>query len=450
MEAVCAHRPYALRQAEGATRIRRLVQAAVSGLLVVAVAVFVLATSGPAPSAQGSPARTALYAWTNQNDRSRGFQSSVISGMDADDPAFSPARSRVPPVDRVIARLKGKYDPEFYDAEHHGRNAQYVTGAPPPPPGRYHDDIGEPEALSETSSGTSFVVDPAATDASQFNINLLLRKSGRMGRDAEELAELQGEDQQLTEQYDYASKRAASLLALEGDMKDELQELSQKQLSIVAEMQNMTANETAQTEAIESDFVGQTGGEEAASEQGVEPEADPEAPPMPSIDDDGGAAEKERGRAPMLARREPPRLAPRHFPARTGAPRFRGESVHVDTARSGARRGAGKGGTRTRPAGRRVGERMLTGGLKEARRDESVAAQVSRAGLRAEKSAAKMGTLLQAAKRDVVGQAAAAARREHAEEGGHRPSLEAIIGEKQYTALRQTQGVTRAERRGAP
>ena len=93
---------------------------------------------------------------------------------------------------------------------------------------------------------------------------------------------------------------------------------------------------------------------------------------------------------------------------------------------------------------------MLTGGLKEARRDESVAAQVSRAGLRAEKSAAKMGTLLQAAKRDVVGQAAAAARREHAEEGGHRPSLEAIIGEKQYTALRQTQGVTRAERRGAP
>ena len=443
---------------------RRTMQAAVGGLLAVAVTVYAVATSASGPrqgsfsergSRSGHPFSSKLYAWTNGNDRSRGFRSSIISGVDADDPAFSPGRALVPPVDRVIAQLKGHDNPRYFDAEHHGTNAQYVNGRPPAPPGGYDDTIGgAPEALTEAGSGTSFVVDPAATDEAQFNINLLLRKSGRMGRDASQLAELQGEDQQLTAQYDYASKRAASLLALEGDMKDELLELSQKQLSIIAEIQNMTANATAETEAIESDFAAKASGDGASGKEGVAEVEDPEAPKMPSIDDGNEAAGKERGRVPMLAGRERKSLVRRHLPAWVPAHRFSGEPV-----RAGESSGVGHLEGKAKQAGGRKARRAALGrasdgGHRGAKHSDSVAAQVSRAGLRAEKSAARVGTLLKDAERDVKRQAAAARLKheeaEKAEAANRRPSLEAIIGKQQYAALNRAQDRPRVVHRGAP
>ena len=436
------------------SRTRRTVQAAVGGVLAVAVTVYAVATSASGPRQWQDASK--LYAWTNGNDRSRGFRSSIISGVDADDPAFSPGRALVPPVDRVIAHLKGHDNPRYFDEEHHGRNAQYVNGRPPAPPGGYDDTIGGvPEALTEAGSGTSFFVDPAATDEAQFNINMLLRKSGRMGRDASQLAELQGEDQQLTAQYDYASKRAASLLALEGDMKDELLELSQKQLSIIGEIQNMTANATAETEAIESDFAAKAGGDGAGGEEGVAEAEDPEAPKMPSIDDGNEAAGKERGRVPMLAGRERKSLVRRHHLARIPAHRFSSEPV-----RAGESGGVGHREVKAKQAGGRSSarraalERASDRGHREAKLSDSVAAQVSRAGLRAEKSAARVGTLLKDAERDVKRQAAAARLKqeeaEKAEAANRRPSLEAIIGKQQYAALNRAQDRPRVVHRGAP
>jgi hypothetical protein len=86
--------------------VRRGLQAVVGGVLAVAVVSYAAAASAGGETGKGAGGLASkLYAWTNSNDKSRGFRSSVISGLDADDPSFSPSRARVPPVDRVIAQV---------------------------------------------------------------------------------------------------------------------------------------------------------------------------------------------------------------------------------------------------------------------------------------------------------------------------------------------------------
>lgn len=150
---------------EPSREARRGLQVLVGCLLAVAVVATAYAANGRARThkrAEGLASK--LYAWTNGN--------SVISGVDADDPAFAPDRARVPPVDRVIAQLKGLHNPEFYDQEHHGPNAQFVNPGYPFARDRPHSAVSPGDYA--TDSGTTFVMDPAATDDSQFNINLLV------------------------------------------------------------------------------------------------------------------------------------------------------------------------------------------------------------------------------------------------------------------------------------
>ena len=272
------HRLATDRLATDGSRRQRRRQLVVGGFLVsamVVVSAWHASSGGAALPWSTESLASELYAWTNWPDKSRGHvHSSIISGLDADDPAFAPRASRVPPVDRVVRRLKGQFDPEFYDAEHHGAAGQYVNGVPRPA----ELSVAAPE--DEPEQDSDFVVDP--DDDSQFTINLLLRKSGRMSRDAGELAKLQAEDQGVTAQYDRAKKHSQDLLTLEGDIKAELQALSAKQLSILKEIANITQHETndtlaeedllhpAKAEKEEGSAAGEEGGEEvAAAEPGL-------------------------------------------------------------------------------------------------------------------------------------------------------------------------------------
>ena len=342
---------------------RRWVQVVVGGVLVVAVAAY---AGGLGKGGAGGLA-SKLYEWTNANDKSRDFRTSTIGGMDADDPAFGPRKYRVPPVDRVIARLKGHDDPEYYDREHHGPVAQFINR---PTASRVKQDAAENDGDALTS-GTAFVVDPDATDDAQFNINLLLRKSGRMSQDASELAELQREDAQITAEYEHASTRAASLLTLEGDMKHEMQQLSAKQVQIIQELQNVTANETVASEgadgeaaAIEDNSAQGSGTQVEGRGDAPGGEQDPDAPTTADVSNgaEQGAEKRERGRTPMLALRGNARAA--HF-----SPAVRRDVVQE-----------------------RVGS--------------SVAARAALAQQKAVLSAAKVGSILDEARKEVERQAA--------------------------------------------
>jgi hypothetical protein len=295
----------------------------------------------------------------------------------------------------VFVQLKHQPDPEYYDADHHGPARQFVntvrTSAANPDQyvsGAYTSDLA--------GSGSWSIVDPAATDDAQFNINLLLRKSGRMARDASELAGLQQEDQQITQQYEYASKRAASLLTLEGDMKAEMHQLSTKQLSIIDGLKNITANETAESEAAEAQAAASEGGaEEGGAEEGDgEVSEDPDAPGP----GDEGAAEKARGREPMLAARKGKAALERHLPVHS-------EKWHAVQWQVARRKPLHIGITakiRKIPTAQPAVRKAVKGG----NRDESVASRVARAGQRAAKTAAKVGSLLDEAKLDVERQQA--------------------------------------------
>jgi hypothetical protein len=353
---------------------RRWLQVVVGGVLVVAVAAY---AGGLGKGGTGGLA-SKLYEWTNSNDKSRDFRTSTIGGMDADDPAFGPRKYRVPPVDRVIARLKGHDDPEYYDREHHGPVAQFINR---PTASRVKQDAAENDG-DALASGTAFVVDPDATDDAQFNINLLLRKSGRMSQDASELAELQREDAQITAEYEHASTRAASLLTLEGDMKHEMQQLSAKQVQIIQELQNVTANETVASEGADGEAAAIEDNSAEGSGTQVEGEGDapggapdPDAPTAADVSNgaEQGAEKRERGRTPMLALRGNARAA--HFS----------------------------------PAVRR--------GVVQERVDSSVAARAALAQQKAVLSAANVGSILDEARKEVERQAAARRRRppEHVE-----------------------------------
>jgi len=434
-------------------------QVIVGCLLAVAVIVYAVAADSSSEAGQGrrrmGGLESKLYAWTNGNDKSRYHRTSVISGMDADDPAFAPERDRVPPVDRTIAQLKGRHNPEFYDAEQHGPNAQFVHGGGFPfakdsPDGVVLNERGD--AVGATDSGTAYIVDPAATDDAQFNINLLLRKSGRMVRDASELAGLQQEDELITGQYQNAKKRAASLLTLEGDMKHELQELSAQQMSIINQIQNITANETAASEADEAEAstteVG--GGEEEGNNS--------EDPDVPSASDDPGAAEKGRGKTPMLAWKHKPAG---HLPSLV---RWN-EEVRRQVVRRRAANDVGKhkGSMLKIPVSQNKEKRALLlkipavqstgvhGEATEGGRGGSIAARVARAGVRAAKSAAKVGSLLDEAKHDVERQAAVQAvqARRHAQlqhaltQQAHLKEKEEMIRREEHEALLRREGHAR-------
>ena len=425
---------------------RRWLQVVVGGVLVAAV---VACAAGFAAPAGGGAAGTGgagglaskLYAWTNANDKSRGFETSTIGGMDADDPAFGPRRARVPPVDRVIARLKGQYDPEYYDREHHGPVAQFINR---PPASSDPRDAPANGGDSGLASGTAFVVDPDATDEAQFNINQLLRKSGRMSQDASELAELQREDAQITAEYKHAATRAASLLTLEGDMKSEMQQLSTKQVEIIEHLQNMTADETVASEGAESEAAtsedesaeGEAGGEAGGEEGGEEAEGgevlgdtpDPDAPTAEDVA--GGAEEQARGRTPMLAARRSTRAAPGSPEVRRGGAEGRpgvregrpgvrgGERAHHDSPAKGpklrippAQLAHVQARLRIPAAPQAPGTfgvyaKALTGAGRT-RQSQSVAARAARAAQRAVQSAVKVGSVLDEARQDVEREAAA-------------------------------------------
>jgi hypothetical protein len=368
--AAAARRPHGV-QDHPSRDARRWLQVVVGGVLVVAVAAY---AGGLGKGGAGGLA-SKLYEWTNANDKSRNFRTSTIGGMDADDPAFGPRKYRVPPVDRVIARLKGHADPEYYEREHHGPAAQFINR----PPARSVQQ-GSVENDGDTlASGTAFVVDQDATDDTQFNINLLLRKSGRMGQDASELAKLQSEDAQITAEYEHASTRAASLLTLEGDMKNEMQHLSAKQVQIIQQLQNITANETVASEgadgeaaAIEDSSAEVSGTQVEGGGDAAGGSPDPDAPTAADVSNgaeqgaEQGAEKQERGRTPMLALR-----------GNAGAAHFS-------------------------PAVRR--------GVVLERVGSSVAARAALAQQKAVLSAAKVGSVLDEARKDVERQAAARSR----------------------------------------
>lgn len=236
-----------------------------------------------------------------------------------------------------------------------------------------------------------------------------------MAHDASELAGLQKEDEEITGQYEYAKTRAASLLTLEGDMKYELQELSAKQLSIIDQIKNITANETA-ARAVETESAaaeGEGGEGEEAGKDSMDPDA-------PNAGDEPGAAEKERGRVPMLAERETARHLPAHQVRLKEEARRQLMTNPTPLARREVARDDGdlKGPALKIPASQNTDTRVPTLKIPAATRREggghtavdggggSVAARVARAGMRAAKSAAKVGSLLEEAKNDVEQQSA--------------------------------------------
>ena len=302
-------------------------------------------------------------------------------------------------MDRAIAQLKGKPNPEFYDAAHHGPAAQFVNVPPSAPVNS--------DSFS-SASGAWSVVDPDAKDNSQFNINLLLRKSGRMARDASELAGLQKEDEQISSQYEYSKKRAANLLALEGGMKHEMQELSAQQLKIIDELAKNTANQTAESEAAESEAApkevkSETGTEGGASSEGGDPDApsagdapaegaaqggdsaDPDAPDAPSVGE--AAAGGAEGGEGAQARAREVTLTSERVRAHVGRP----DSREVQERRQERERLLRS--TESQRAVRTEGERVVE--------DESVAARAARAEQRAATSAGRLGALLKEAAHDV-------------------------------------------------
>lgn len=278
----------------------------------------------------------------------------------------------------MCVQLKHQPDPEYYDADHHGPARQFVNNPRASAANSDHYVSGTYTSDLE-DSGSWSVVDPAATDDAQFNINQLMRKGGRIARDASELAGLQQEDQQITHQFEYALKRAASLLTLEGDMKAEMQELSTKQLSIIDQLKNITVNETAESEAAETQAAASEGGAEDGEGQESE---DPDAP---GPGDEGGAEEKARGREPMLAARKGKSVLERHI------------FVHAEQE---ARRVALARDIKSKMRKISAAQRSVRE-VNEGDRDESVESRVERAGQRAAKTAAKVGSLLNEATVDV-------------------------------------------------
>ncbi len=293
-------------------------------------------------------------------------------------------------------------------------------------------------------------MDPDATDDAQFNINQLLRKSGRMSQDASELAELQREDAQITAEYEHAATRAASLLTLEGDMKSEMEQLSAKQVEIIEHLQNITADETVASEAAESEAEpsehesaeGEAGGEAGGEEGGEEGEGDDvlgdtQDPDAPTAEDAaGGAEEQARGRTPMLAARGSTRATPGRPDARRGGAV---DPAGVREGRPGVR-GGGKAqqdssakGPKLRippaqqahvqarlkiPAAQQRAGKAGTLGLHHpalaaagrAQASQSVAARAARAAQRAVQSAVRVGSVLDEARHDVEREAAARRR----------------------------------------
>ena len=89
-ESACAARSIGVQGERFASRdVRRGLQVCVGGFLAVAIVSFAVAVG-----IGDGTVLPALYAWDNGNDKSRGHRTSVISGMDADDPAFGPSRYR--------------------------------------------------------------------------------------------------------------------------------------------------------------------------------------------------------------------------------------------------------------------------------------------------------------------------------------------------------------------